>query len=56
MTIDREALREQCREAVRLAGVCEWFALCTNPATDTEPHPVLGAVPICERCKGRARA
>lgn len=30
---------------------CQWFALCTNPATDLVPHPILGSVPACERCK-----
>jgi len=29
---------------------CEWFLLCKNQATKTEPHPILGEVPICERC------
>jgi hypothetical protein len=29
---------------------CEWFALCTNNAIGTAPHPILGAVPICQRC------
>ena len=29
---------------------CQWFLLCENEATTTEPHPVLGAVPICGRC------
>lgn len=32
---------------------CEWFALCDNPATKTEPHPILFHVPICDRCVGR---
>jgi hypothetical protein len=30
--------------------LCNWFALCTNDATTTEPHPILGDVPICARC------
>lgn len=34
--------------------VCEWFALCENPATGTTPHPILGAVPTCDRCAKRA--
>jgi len=29
---------------------CEWFLLCTNPATGTTPHPILGDVPTCDRC------
>lgn len=31
--------------------MCEWFALCTNKATGTVAHPILGDVPICDRCK-----
>ena len=29
---------------------CEWFLLCTNPATGSTPHSVLGSVPTCDRC------
>lgn len=29
---------------------CRWFALCTNDATKTRSHPILGDVPICDRC------
>jgi hypothetical protein len=32
---------------------CEWFALCDHPATGTMPHPILGDVPICDRCRTR---
>lgn len=30
--------------------LCEWFAMCANAATTTREHPILGAVPICDRC------
>lgn len=30
--------------------ICAWWALCGNPATGTRPHPILGHVPICDRC------
>jgi hypothetical protein len=35
---------------------CEWFALCDNRATGTMPHPVLGEVPICDRCRTKVEA
>lgn len=34
---------------------CQWFTLCENDATTTEPHPVLGDVPICQRCQDTVR-
>ena len=34
---------------------CAWWAGCHNDATTTEPHPVLGDVPICDRCAARLR-
>jgi hypothetical protein len=33
--------------------VCEWFALCTNDTDKASTHPVLGPVPICDRCAKR---
>ena len=33
-----------------LPQFCAWFALCPNAATRTRSHPVLGDVPICDRC------
>lgn len=32
--------------------LCEWFARCDHVATQTRSHPVLGDVPICDRCAG----
>lgn len=29
---------------------CEWFVKCGNMATTMRAHPVLGSVPICDRC------
>jgi hypothetical protein len=37
-------------EQLEPGQLCEWFALCDNLATTTRPHPILGDVPICERC------
>lgn len=31
-------------------STCRWFAACENPATHEREHPVLGRVPICDRC------
>lgn len=30
---------------------CRWFMRCQNTATSMTPHPILGEVPTCERCK-----
>jgi hypothetical protein len=37
-------------------SLCQWFVTCDHPATTTEPHPILGAVPICDRCKAKIAA
>lgn len=29
---------------------CQWYALCDNPANGLRDHPVIGDVPICQRC------
>lgn len=31
--------------------MCEWFLYCENEAVKTHSHPILGEVPICERCE-----
>lgn len=36
------------------APTCHWFLNCTNPATTTVKHPILGDVPTCARCAARA--
>lgn len=30
---------------------CRWWALCDQDATHTLSHPILGEVPICDRCQ-----
>lgn len=40
----------------RAPVICSWWALCENPAATTEPHPILGDVPICARCQAKLRA
>jgi hypothetical protein len=34
--------------------MCEWFAMCGREATATVQHPILGSVPVCERCQKKA--
>ena len=36
-----------------MTTTCEWFALCDNPTSEAADHPVLGPVPICERCAAK---
>jgi hypothetical protein len=35
------------------AMLCEWFALCARQADGYAVHPIIGAVPICQRCGDR---
>lgn len=35
---------------VSVERVCRWLARCKNIATQDLHHPVLGAVPACDRC------
>jgi hypothetical protein len=54
-----KAVRAQHPEAseweIRLVSkVCGWFAGCGRTATGSTPHPVLGSVPTCDRCRAFA--
>ena len=42
--------------AAELVTPCEWFALCDHEATGTMAHPILGDVPICDRCRAKVEA
>lgn len=42
--------------AHELPAVCHWFAKCPNPANGLRDHPVLGDVPICQRCDDKIEA
>lgn len=33
--------------------LCAWYARCTRPAVGATPHPILGPVPVCQRCADR---
>lgn len=32
--------------------MCRYFVYCDHPADGTIDHPLLGAVPCCQRCAG----
>ena len=42
------------REIALAPQECRWFLRCSNAATTTVAHPVLGNVPCCARCAARA--
>lgn len=46
---DLAAPGEPC-EHCGAGTTCEWFAMCGEPATHYEPHPILGRVPSCDSC------
>lgn len=52
-TLDELAVWQERREN---APPCQWFALCDNAATTTRPNPILGEVPICDRCNAKIEA
>ena len=41
------------RRRALITQMCEWFTLCFNEATTTRSHPILGDVPICQRCQDK---
>jgi hypothetical protein len=57
MEIQRQRRRLQRatrkRALVANATKCQWFLLCENEATTSRAHPILKAVPICERCDAK---
>ncbi len=38
------------RRSMKADGQCRWFLMCHNHAVTTLTHPILGNVPICDRC------
>jgi hypothetical protein len=48
---DADAARQR-----ELVTICEWFALCDHAATGTMTHPILGEVPICDRCRAKVES
>lgn len=44
-----ELVSDRDRPSKRL-GECRWFLMCHNSAVTTLTHPILGDVPICDRC------
>lgn len=36
-----------------LTTPCEWMVLCFNPTANAANHPIIGLVPVCDRCATR---
>lgn len=41
----------ECDSLLEILPVCQWFGACQNVAVGEQSHPVLGSVPICDRCR-----
>jgi hypothetical protein len=41
---------ESGTESVEDVYDCRWFLGCTREAVTTLEHPLLGSVPVCQRC------
>jgi hypothetical protein len=50
MTASKKPRAKKSAPPAATGPTCEWFANCGQPATGTTPHPVLSAVPTCDRC------
>ena len=50
-TLDQLAVASEHDQPIPFPPTCAWFALCDNPATGTLPHPILGDVLVCDRCR-----
>ena len=52
---DRRTEVQKLRDRSK-SDVCRWFLKCDNPAVTTRPHPIIGDVPICQRCADKMTA
>jgi hypothetical protein len=54
--VDAAQVKADAARQRELVTICEWFALCDHEATSLMPHPILGEVPICERCRAKVES
>lgn len=38
---------------MKTENTCQWFITCERKAVTTREHPILGRVPICQRCDNK---
>ena len=50
LDIEARVFAENVPNLEDVEAPCMWFAKCANPANGLRDHPVLGQVPICQRC------